>query len=163
MGTDPNIAYLLMMAGMLGLYMEFSNPGAIFPGVGGAICLLLALLAGQVLPINSTGVLLILLGMAFLLGEMLMPSFGVLGMGGIVALTLGSLFLYTPESGLSVDIGYLVVTIVMFTVAVVAMLGLLVRDRGRQARTGTEGLLGTTGTGRSRSAANCGTRGAAKR
>ena len=152
--TDPNIAYLLMMAGMLGLYMEFSNPGAIFPGVVGAICLLLALLAGQVLPINSTGVLLILLGMAFLLGEMLMPSFGVLGMGGIVALTLGSLFLYTPESGLSVDIGYLVVTIVMFTVAVVAMLGLLVRDRGRQARTGTEGLLGATGTAVTKVGAN---------
>ena len=144
--TDPNIAYLLMMAGMLGLYMEFSNPGAVFPGVVGAICLLLALLAGQVLPISSSGVLLILLGMAFLIGEMLMPSFGVLGMGGIVALTLGSLFLYTPESGLAVDIGYLVATIVMFATAVFLVLGLLVRDRRRQARTGSEGLMGALGT-----------------
>ncbi len=144
--TDPNIAYLLMMAGMLGLYMEFSNPGAVFPGVVGAICLLLALLAGQVLPISSTGVLLLLLGMAFLIGELLMPSFGVLGMGGIVALTLGSLFLYTPESGLSVDISYMVATIAMFGAAVTLVLGLLVRDRSRQARTGAEGLVGAVGT-----------------
>ena len=117
-GILTGIIFLVVGRGLVQLILEGLNPGTAVPGVVGAICLLLALLAGQVLPINSTGVLLILLGMAFLLGEMLMPSFGVLGMGGIVALTLGSLFLYTPESGLSVDIGYLVATIAMFTVAV---------------------------------------------
>ena len=143
--TDPNIAYLLMMAGMLGLYMEFSNPGTVFPGVAGAICLLLALLAAQVLPISSIGVLLIMLGMAFLLAELFMPSFGVLGLGGIIAITLGSLFLYTPESGIHVDLSYIVATVVMFTAAVAAVVGLLVRDRRQRATTGAEGLIGERG------------------
>lgn len=143
--TDPNIAYLLMMAGMLGLYMEFSNPGVIFPGVAGAICLLLALLASQVLPISSTGVLLLLLGMAFLLGELLLPSFGVLGFGGILALTLGSLFLYTPESGLSVDLSYITVTVLLFAAGVGAILILLVGDRRRGSVTASEGLVGEQG------------------
>ncbi len=143
--TDPNIAYLLMMAGMLGLYMEFSNPGAIFPGVAGAICLLLALLASQVLPISSTGVLLIMVGMAFLIGELLMPSFGVLGIGGIVALTLGSLFLYTPESQLEVDRSIISATIIFFSSAIVIVLGFLVRDRRRRAVTGADGLIDEIG------------------
>jgi len=143
--TDPNIAYLLMMAGMLGLYMEFSNPGVIFPGVVGAICLLLALLAGQVLPISSTGVLLIVLGMAFLLAELFMPSFGVLGFGGLLALTLGSLFLYTPESELAVDRSLVTVTIALFGCVLAVILLLLVKDRRRPATTGAEGLVGELG------------------
>jgi membrane-bound serine protease (ClpP class) len=143
--TNPNIAYLLMMAGMLGLYMEFSNPGAVFPGVAGAICLLLALLAGQVLPISSTGALLVLLGMAFLLAELFVPSFGALGFGGIVALTLGSLFLYTPESHLEVDRSLIFATIAMFSAVIALILGLLVRDRRRPAATGSEGLVGEAG------------------
>lgn len=143
--TNPNIAYLLMMAGMLGLYMEFSNPGAVFPGVAGAICLLLALLAGQVLPISSTGALLVLLGMGFLLAELFLPSFGALGFGGIVALTLGSLFLYTPESHLEVDRSLIVATIAMFSAVIALILVLLVRDRRRPAATGSEGLVGETG------------------
>ncbi|MFQ5477462.1 MAG: nodulation protein NfeD [Candidatus Binatia bacterium] len=143
--TDPNIAYLLMMAGMLGLYMEFSHPGAIFPGVAGAICLLLALLASQVLPINSTGVLLLVLGMAFLLAELFLPSFGVLGFGGIVALTLGSLFLYTPESELFVARGLVWGTVGTFGAVMAAVLFLLVRDRKKPSVVGVEGLVGERG------------------
>ena len=143
--TDPNIAYLLMMAGMLGLYMEFSNPGTIFPGVAGAICLLLALLASQVLPINSTGVLLLVLGMAFLLGELVVPSFGVLGFGGIIALTLGSLFLYTPESNLAVDTGLILGIMLTFTAALLVVVVLLVKDKRRPSTTGAEGLVGEIG------------------
>lgn len=143
--TDPNIAYLLMMAGILGLYMEFSNPGAIFPGVAGVICLLLALLAGQVLPISSTGALLILVGVAFLLAELFIPSFGVLGFGGIIAVTLGSLFLYTPDSALMVDRRLIAITITAFSVAIVAVLTLVVKDRRKRARTGSEGLVGEAG------------------
>lgn len=143
--TDPNIAYLLMMGGLLGLYMEFSNPGAIFPGVAGVICLLLALLAGQVLPISSTAALLILVGMAFLLAEMFVPSFGVLGIGGIVAVTLGSLFLYTPESDLVVDRRLIAVVIAVFATVVVALIRLVVKDRSRRAATGTEGMVGSVG------------------
>ena len=80
--ADPNIAYLLLMAGILGLYMEFSHPGVIFPGVAGAICLILALISLQVLPFNYAGLVLILLGVALLIGEAFVPSFGVLGVGG---------------------------------------------------------------------------------
>jgi membrane-bound serine protease (ClpP class) len=96
--ADPNIAYLLMMAGLLGLYMEFSHPGVIFPGVAGAICLLLALASFQLLPLNYTGLALIGLGIALLVGEMFLPSFGVLGIGGIIALAMGSLLLFDTES-----------------------------------------------------------------
>lgn len=143
--AHPNIAYFLMMAAMLGLYMEFSNPGTIFPGVVGAICLLLALLAFQVLPISSAGVLLIVLGMAFLLGELLMPSFGMLGFGGLIALTLGSLILYTPESGLIVDRSLILSTVVLFGGVLALIVFVLVKDRRRQPSTGAEGLVGELG------------------
>ncbi len=143
--TDPNIAYLLMMAGMLGLYMEFSNPGTIFPGVAGAICLLLALQASQVLPINLTGIMLLILGMAFLLAELLLPSFGVFGFGGLLALTLGSLFLYTPESQLVVDRSLIAGTVVLFGAVLILILAFVVRDRRRAASTGAEGLVGEIG------------------
>ena len=96
--ADPNIAYLLMMAGLLGLYMEFSHPGVIFPGVAGAICLLLALASFQLLPLNYTGLTLIALGIGLLVSEMFVPSFGVLGIGGIFALAIGSLLLFDTES-----------------------------------------------------------------
>ena len=96
--ADPNIAYLLMMAGLLGLYMEFSHPGVIFPGVVGAICLLLALASFQLLPLNYTGLALIALGVALLVAEMFVPSFGILGIGGIIALAIGSLLLFDTES-----------------------------------------------------------------
>jgi membrane-bound serine protease (ClpP class) len=143
--THPNIAYLLMMAGMLGLYMEMSNPGVVFPGVVGAICLLLALLAMQVLPVNSTAVLLILLGMAFLIAELFMPSFGILGLGGLLALTLGSLFLYTRESQLAVDPSLVMATLALFGLALALVAFVLVRDRRRRSVTGAEGLIGEAG------------------
>src|SRR4029079_8062163 len=92
--ADPNIAYILMMAGLLGLYMEFAHPGVIFPGVAGAICLIIALTAFQVLPINYAGLGLVVLGIALLVGEAFAPSFGVLGVGGIISLALGSFFLF---------------------------------------------------------------------
>jgi membrane-bound serine protease (ClpP class) len=143
--THPNIIYLLMMAGMLGLYMELSNPGAVVPGVVGGICLLLALLGGQVLPISSTGMLLIALGMMFLVAELFIPSFGILGFGGVVAVTLGSLFLYTPESALFVDRSLIFATSAVFATAIGALLILVVRDRRQRVRTGSEGLIGEVG------------------
>ncbi|MCZ6625090.1 MAG: ATP-dependent Clp protease proteolytic subunit, partial [Deltaproteobacteria bacterium] len=102
--SDPTIAYLLLMAGILGLYMEFSHPGVIFPGVAGAIALLLALTSFQLIPFNYAGLLLILLGIALLVGEAFVPSFGILGIGGAVSLGLGSLLLFDVEgSDLTVD------------------------------------------------------------
>jgi len=129
----------------LGLYMEFSNPGTIFPGVAGAICLLLALQASQILPINMTGVVLMLLGMSFLLAELFIPSFGVLGFGGLLALTLGSLFLYTPESQLVVDRSLVAASIALFGGALLLILTVIVRDGRRKPATGAEGLLGEIG------------------
>ncbi|MEX2475526.1 nodulation protein NfeD [Marinobacter sp.] len=91
--TDPNVAYFLMIIGFYGLIFELSNPGAIFPGVIGAICLVLALFAFQVLSVNYAGLALMLLGLAFIVGEAFMPSFGILGIGGIVAFVTGSVIL----------------------------------------------------------------------
>ncbi|GGC67524.1 NfeD family protein [Marinobacter halophilus] len=91
--TDPNVAYFLMIIGFYGIIFELSNPGAMVPGVIGAISLILALFAFQVLSVNYAGLALILLGLAFIVGEALMPSFGMLGVGGIVAFVTGSVIL----------------------------------------------------------------------
>ncbi|WP_150911922.1 NfeD family protein [Marinobacter halotolerans] len=91
--TDPNVAYFLMIIGFYGIVFELANPGSIFPGVIGAICLVLALFAFQVLSVNYAGLALILLGLAFIVGEAFMPSFGILGIGGIVAFVTGSIIL----------------------------------------------------------------------
>lgn len=91
--TDPNVAYFLMIIGFYGIIFELSNPGAIFPGVIGAISLILALFAFQVLSVNYAGLALILLGLAFIVGEAFMPSFGILGIGGIIAFVTGSIIL----------------------------------------------------------------------
>jgi membrane-bound serine protease (ClpP class) len=91
--TDPNVAYFLMIIGFYGIVFELANPGSIFPGVIGAICLVLALFAFQVLSVNYAGLALIILGLAFIVGEAFMPSFGILGIGGIVAFVTGSIIL----------------------------------------------------------------------
>jgi membrane-bound serine protease (ClpP class) len=97
--SDPNVAYLLMMAGMLGVFFELSNPGAILPGVIGGICLILAFYAFQSLPVNWAGLLLILFGVVLLIAEIKVVSHGVLAIGGVIAMLLGSLMLYdTPET-----------------------------------------------------------------
>ena len=87
--TNPSIALILLMLGIYGLFFEFSNPGFVFPGVVGAICLLLALFAFQMLPVNYAGLALILLGLAFMVAEAFLPSFGSLGIGGLVAFVIG--------------------------------------------------------------------------
>lgn len=143
--ADPNIAGLLMMAALAGLYFEFSNPGLVLPGVVGSICLILALTAFQVLPINTTGLILILLGVALILGELLVPS-GFLGMGGAVAFVLGALFLFdTPEADLMIDRG-IIYTIGAFVLTVML---LLMRAVGsalqRKPVLGTDGLVGEVG------------------
>jgi membrane-bound serine protease (ClpP class) len=102
--ANPTVAYLLMLAGIYGLLLEGYNPGAILPGTVGGICLLLALFAFQVLPVNYAGLALMVLGLALMIGEALVPSFGVLGFGGIVAFVLGSVLLIdTDIPGYGVD------------------------------------------------------------
>jgi membrane-bound serine protease (ClpP class) len=143
--SDPNIVYLLMMAGVLGIYFEFAHPGVYAPGIFGAICLLLALMAFQVLPINNTGLLLLLLGIGLLTAEVLTPSHGILGLGGVVSFVLGSLFLiYTSQTNLVVSRSAITgVTIGL----VIGMAGLAwaLAQRRRPATTGREGLIGEVG------------------
>ena len=149
--ADPNIAYILMLAGLVGLYLEFSHPGAIFPGLTGGICLLLALTAFQVLPINSTGVLLLLLGVALLTAELFVPSFGILGIGGIISFVLGSLFLFdAPAEELAVDRG-MVMTAALCVSAFMLFVGTLaVRTWTQRPESGKEGLIGEVGEVRQR-------------
>ncbi len=144
--SDPNIAYLLLMAGILGLYMEFSHPGVIFPGVAGGICLLLALTSFQILPINYAGLLLIVLGISLLVGEAFLPSFGALGIGGAISLGLGSLLLFDTESSdLAVDRS-IVFTAVGTLSAFILLVGYLVfKSQKNKPTLGLEGLVGEVG------------------
>ncbi len=144
--SDPNIAYLLLMAGILGLYMEFSHPGVIFPGVAGGIALLLAATAFQILPINYAGLLLILLGIALLIGEAFLPSFGVLGIGGATSLALGSLLLFdTQSSDLAVDRSIIFTAVGTLSVFILVIGYLVFKSQKRKPTLGREGLLGEIG------------------
>lgn len=144
--SDPTIAYLLLMAGILGLYMEFSHPGVIFPGVAGGIALLLALTSFQILPINYAGLLLILLGVAFLVGEAFLPSFGVLGIGGAISLAIGSLLLFdTQTSDLMVDRSIVFTAVGTLSLVMVILGYLVVQAQRRKPTLGMEGLVGEIG------------------
>jgi membrane-bound serine protease (ClpP class) len=144
--ANPNVAYLLMMAGILGLYMEFTHPGLFFPGITGAICLLLAMAALQVLPINYSGLALIVFGVALLVTELFLPSFGIIGVGGVVAFVLGSLLLFdTPESTLAVDPGIVAAAATMVGGFMLIVSWLVVRAHRRRPALGMEGLLGEIG------------------
>ena len=149
--AHPNIAYLLMMAGILGLYMEFSNPGALFPGIAGGIALLLALASFQVLPVNYAGLLLIGLGMCLLIAEAFLPSFGLLGISGVVSLGLGSLLLFDVEgSDLSVDRGIVFAAVGTLSAFVLLVSYLVVKSQRRKATLGYAGLVGELGEVRER-------------
>ncbi|MCO7246903.1 nodulation protein NfeD [Halomonas sp. Mc5H-6] len=141
--TNPNIAYFLLIIGFYGLIFELSSPGSLFPGTIGVISLLLALFAFQMLPINYAGLALIIVGLALMVGEALMPSFGVLGVGGIIAFVLGSIMLMDAE--------YLAISLPLIGgVALVSgglMLWTLTRFatlRKRPAHTGMEQLIGAS-------------------
>lgn len=143
--TDPNIAYILMLLGFYGLFFELWNPGFVLPGVVGAISLLLALFAFQVLPVNYAGLALIVLGLAFMVAEAFMPTFGALGLGGVIAFVAGSVMLVDTDSGaLGVSwalIGTLTIVSLAFFLTVAT---LAVRARRRPVVSGREQLIGST-------------------
>jgi membrane-bound serine protease (ClpP class) len=144
--ADPNIAYMLLMAGILGLYMEFSNPGVMFPGVTGAICLVMALISLQLLSFNYAGLILILLGIALLIGEAFMPSFGILGIGGVISLALGSFLLFdTPNSDLTIDRSIIFTAVATMATLVLAISYLVFRSQKAKPTLGMEGLIGEIG------------------
>jgi len=144
--SNPNIAYILLMIGLAGLYFEFSHPGAIFPGVIGAIALILAFFAMQTLPINYAGILLILLAIIFFIMEMKITSYGLLSVAGVVSLLLGSLMLFkgsAPDMKLSLQI--VLPTIILISGFFVAVAGLVFRAQISKPTTGPAGLVGEIG------------------
>ncbi len=142
--TNPNIAYILMLIGIYGLIFELANPGAGIPGVIGAISLILALYAFQVLPINYAGLGLILLGVAFMVGEAFVPSFGILGLGGVVAFVVGSVILMDAEN-LAISIPLIAGTALVSAVFFIWVLGRFFSLRKRRPATGHEELVGSRG------------------
>lgn len=140
--TDPNVAYILMLVGIYGLIFEFSNPGAIVPGVVGVICLLLALLAFQALPISYAGAGLMVLGALLMVAEMFAPSFGALGLGGVVALVLGSIMLIdTDVPGFGIDPALIWAVGLLSGLLFTALMVVLGRARRARLVTGPEALL----------------------
>lgn len=144
--ADPNIVYLLLMAGLIGLYFEFAHPGVIFPGVAGAICLLLALASFQVLPVNLTGLLLIFLGVGMLISEAFVTSYGILGLGGVSAFVIGSLFLIdTSKTDLVVNRDIIYGAAAALTLIILGIGFIIARERGNRSTTGAEGMVGEVG------------------
>ena len=144
--SNPNVAYILMMIGIYGLFFELASPGAILPGVVGAICLVLAFYAFQTLPVNYAGLLLIILGIIFFIAEIKIISYGLLSVAGVVSMVLGSIMLMKTDIPF-LKISWLVIlpaallTAVFFAVAI----GMAVRVHKRQPITGFEGLVGESG------------------
>jgi len=144
--ADPSIAYLLMLAGLFGIFFEFSNPGFVLPGVIGAISLLLALFAFQVLPINYAGLGLIILGIVFMTAEAFMPTFGALGIGGVIAFVMGSVMLiHTDIPGYGVPWSVIVPVALASALFIFLVVGMALRARNRPVVSGHEELIGATG------------------
>jgi membrane-bound serine protease (ClpP class) len=144
--TNPNIALILMMIGAYGLLFEFMSPGALYPGTIGAICLLVGLYALSVLPVNYAGIALILFGVALMAGEAFSPSFGILGIGGIIAFVLGAAIMFDT------DIPEFRIAFPVLGAVAVASLGatlltmrLALKSRHSRVVSGREEMIGASG------------------
>ena len=145
--TNPNIAYILMLLGIYGLFFELANPGYVLPGVIGGISILLALYALQVLPVNYAGLGLMLLGIVLMVGELFMPSFGILGIGGVISFVLGSILLFDRDSGnLAVSMPLIIAVSALSAGFFLIVIRSLYHARRRPVVAGAEELLGATGT-----------------
>ncbi|MBI3331101.1 MAG: nodulation protein NfeD [Candidatus Omnitrophica bacterium] len=144
--TNPNIAYLLMLLGTLGLIFEFTHPGIGFPGIAGLICLLLALYAFQTLPVSYAAVALLVLGIGLLIAEVKILSHGLLAVGGVIALTLGSLMLFeSPDPNLQVSLHVILPAVVSLAAIILFVLQRALRAQARPVATGAQGLVGEIG------------------
>jgi membrane-bound serine protease (ClpP class) len=144
--VQPDVFFVLLILGVLGLYTEFTHPGVIAPGVIGGICLILALYAMQFLPVNLAGLLLILLALAFFILEAKMPSHGVLALGGVVSMFLGAIFLIrSPLTSGGVSVGVALAATVPFALLTVFLMRLVLRSRKWKSVTGKEELIGAQG------------------
>jgi membrane-bound serine protease (ClpP class) len=144
--TDPSFALILMLIGIYGLIFEFGHPGFVFPGVTGAVCLLVALYAFHMLPINYAGLALIAVGIAFLIGEVFVPSYGSLGVGGVIAFAAGVLMLIDTDSGAPTIAWPLALSLTLFTAAfVLLVVRMAVRARRAPIVSGVQSLVGADG------------------
>ena len=144
--TDPNVAYILMLIGIYGLFFEFANPGFVLPGVAGAISLLLALYAFQVLPVNYAGLALLCLGIIFMLAEAFVPSFGALGFGGVIAFVIGSIILFEQEgTGYAVSLPLIFALSFMTAGFFLFVIGAAIKARERPVVSGREEMLHAVG------------------
>ena len=144
--TDPSIAYILILVGIYGLMFEFSNPGLVLPGVAGIICVLIAMYAFHMLPVNYVGLALIVIGIGFMVAEVFLPAYGSLGIGGVIAFVIGSVILIdtdVPGFGISLAlIGGFAAGSAAFLIFIVSR---LLKSRGRKIVSGREELIGSPG------------------
>lgn len=145
--SDPTIAYLLLLLGFYGLIYELANPGFLIPGVAGGIALMLALYAFQLLPVNYSGLALMLLGIGFLIGEAFLPSFGTLGIGGIIAFAAGSLIL-VDDQALRIPLPLIIGMSTVSVILVIALAGRASMMRKKPIHTGLEAMIGMVGEAR---------------
>ncbi|MCG2813938.1 MAG: nodulation protein NfeD, partial [Thermodesulfovibrionales bacterium] len=144
--TDPNIAYMLMLLGFYGILYELINPGSIFPGAVGAMCLILAFYAFQTLPVNYAGLLLIILAIIFFILEVKIMSYGALTIGGVIAMLLGSLMLFeSPEPFMKLSLSVILPAVIITALFFIIVFGLALRAHRRKPVTGSEGLIGLEG------------------
>ncbi|MDA8338909.1 MAG: nodulation protein NfeD [Nitrospiraceae bacterium] len=144
--SDPNVAYILMMLGFYGLFFELTNPGAIFPGVVGGICLVLAFYSFQTLPVNYAGLLLIIIGLILFILEVKVISYGMLTIGGIISIVLGSLMLFeSPLPFLKLSLTVIIPAAIVTAMFFVLTFRLAYRAYKRKPVTGVEGLVGLEG------------------
>ena len=146
--SDPTIAYLLLLLGFYGLIYELANPGFLLPGVAGGISLMLALYALQLLPVNYSGLALMILGIGFLVGEAFMPSFGTLGIGGIIAFAAGSLILIDDQA-MRVALPTIVGTTAASALFIILLMSRVALMRKKPVHTGAEAMVGSLGEARS--------------
>ena len=143
---SPNVAYILLILGFYGLFFELSNPGSIFPGVIGAVFIILAFFSFQMLPINYAGLLLLLLGIGFLVAEIWVTSGGLLAVGGAIALFIGSLMLVeSPLPFLKISYKVIIPSVLLTVGFFIFVVGAGLRAQWRKVVTGTHGLIGERG------------------
>lgn len=145
---NPNIAYLLLTLGFLGLIFEVTHPGFGFPGIAGLICLILSFYALSILPVNYAGVAFIILGIIFFVVEAFTPTFGMFTLGGIISLTLGSVMLFNQPGIIKVSFMTILPVVLFFSVLSLFFIAKTVAAVRRKSTTGADGLLGKTGIAR---------------
>jgi membrane-bound serine protease (ClpP class) len=144
--TNPSVAYLMILVGIYALVFEFMNPGVVLPGVVGAICVLVALYAFHLLPVNYAGLALIVLGIAFMVAEAFVPAYGSLGIGGLIAFVLGSVILIDSDlPGFEIPYGLIGGVAAASGLFLVFVIGMIVRGRRRPVVSGREQMVGAIG------------------